>query len=98
VDPLERKIQEREYAKRLELAKRRIKAIKPPVVEHIVSYSLREEAFNDIYGKTCVKKAFDYGSGPIMVVMEDMSMIKRLRKWVSKHYPTIDVEIIGESK
>jgi hypothetical protein len=97
VDPMERRIQEKEYNKRLTHEKQ-------PVLQPLkkvlptVTVSMREEAFNDIYGKACVKNAFDYGSGSIIVIMKDMSMIERLRKWVSKHYPMIDVEIIGEAK
>ena len=96
VDEAELRRRERLLEKKLEREKPAKIHVNMPVVQHLGTVSTPiEEADIAIYGKSCVKKTFNYGN-QLVVVMEDASMTKKLRRWVTKHYPTVNVTIIGE--
>jgi hypothetical protein len=70
--------------------------VKLPVVRQpAATFTAIDEANTDIYGKSCVKKVFQYDQ-QLVVVMEDTAMTAKLRRWITKHYPTVWVTIIGE--
>jgi hypothetical protein len=94
-DLRERRLREKE----LEKARKAPRSVVVNVVvqaQNVCKFSIIDEAYNDIYGKNCVKRVFDYHDGKLVVVMEDITMTKKLRRWVTKHYPTVQVVIIGE--
>jgi hypothetical protein len=55
-------------------------------------YSLIETAENEIFGKNCVHKVFRQSEQ--LVVLCHPDYMKRLNRWVAKHYPTVNITIL----
>jgi hypothetical protein len=93
-DLRERKLKARE----LDKARRVVRPIvvNPPVLKEVAQIPVMEQAYNDIYNISCVDRVYDYHDGKLVVLMADKSMIRKLRRWIGKHYPTVQVVIIGE--
>jgi hypothetical protein len=94
VDPLELKRREREAAKPIVRVKREaVHAPSGPVTTMGHGFSKTDEAENDIYGKSCVKKVMRFND-KLLVIMEDKALRPKLIRWIAKHYPTVNAEVL----
>jgi hypothetical protein len=54
-----------------------------------------DTACNEIWARSCVKEVYQCGN-QLVVIMGDAAMTKKLRRWIDKKYPGLQVTIVGE--